>query len=112
MLQSFVTRRQTGRWAARVSTLTRGPRRDRPLPGPVRLPGDVNAVSLYNIMGMSRGHHLSPATLTNMKLLLIIGKCDQQPRSPQGLSKSENWKQESSFRLYVVIRQKNTSQKS
>ena len=33
MLQSLVTRRQTGRWAARVSTLTRGPRRDRPLPG-------------------------------------------------------------------------------
>ena len=53
------------------------------------LPRDVNAVSLYNIMGMSRGHHLSPATLTNMKLLLIIGKSDQQPRSPQGLSKSE-----------------------
>ena len=40
-------------------------------------------------MGMSRGHHLSPATLTNMKLLLIIGKFDQQPQSPQGLSKSE-----------------------
>ena len=36
---------------------------------------------------MSRGHHLSPATLTNMKLLLIIGKFDQQLRSPRGFPK-------------------------